>query len=95
MEWMVCIIYVIVVGQFINSKFAVKGKGTHRGHYFYRMSAGINLIIGPVGMIAVNLLLRDKGIIPEPFVLAALVGFFLVAMYGAYCCYKMLTCVEP
>ena len=27
MKWMVCIIYVIVVGQFINSKPAVKGKG--------------------------------------------------------------------
>ena len=73
----------------------LKERGTHRGHYFYQMSAGINLIIGSVGMIAVNLLLRDKGIIPEPFVLAAIVGFFLVAMYGAYCCYKMLKCVEP
>ena len=29
MKWMVCIIYVIVVGQFINSKPAVKGKGGH------------------------------------------------------------------
>ena len=95
MKWMVCIIYVIVVGQFINSKPAIKGKGTGRGHYFYKMSAGINLVFGLVGMIAVNLLLRDNGIIPESFVLAAIVGFFFVAMYGAYCCYKMLTCVEP
>lgn len=95
MKWIVCIIYVIVVGQLINNKPAVKGKGTHRGHYFYKMSAVINLVFGFVGMIAVNQLLRDKGIIPEPFVLAALVGFFLVVMYGAYCCYKMLTCVEP
>lgn len=54
MKWMVCIIYVIVVGQFINSKPAIKGKGTGRGHYFYKMSAGINLVFGLVGMIAVN-----------------------------------------
>lgn len=95
MKWMVCIIYVIVVGQFINSKPAIKGKGTGRGHYFYKMSAGINLVFGLVGMIAVNQLLRDKGIIPEPFVYAALVGFFFVVMYGAYCVYKMMISVEP
>lgn len=95
MEWMVCIIYVIVVGQFINSKPTIKGKGTHRGNYFYKMSGIINLVIGFLGMNAVNLLLRDKGIIPEPFVWAALVGFFFVVIYGLYCIYKMMTCVEP
>lgn len=42
------------------------------------------------GMIAVNLLLRDKSIIPQMYVQVGLAGFMLVMLYGMYCIAKCL-----
>jgi len=91
MEYMVILIYVVVMMQFINSKPLVKERSKCRGYSFYKRSAIINMIIGYGGMIAVNLLLRDKGIIPQSFVWMALIGFALVVIYSMYCIYRMMT----
>lgn len=95
MKYMVFIIYIIVVMQFINSKPIVKGNGTHRGRNFYKISGVVNLIVGMFGMVAVNMLLRDKNIIPQVFVWIALIGFAITMIYGMYCIYKMMVTDEP
>lgn len=82
------------VFQFINSKPIAKKTGNTRGYNFYKISAIVNMLVGMVGMVAVNLLLRDKNIIPQVFVMISLVGFFLTTIYGLYCFYKMITATE-
>lgn len=94
MEYMVFIIYIITVVQFINSKPSVKKNGICRGYNFYKISGVINIIVGMFGMSAVNLLLRDKNIIPQAFVWIALIGFAITMIYGMYCIYKMMVTVE-
>ena len=94
MEYLVFVIYIIVIVQFINSK-PVSKNGTQRGCEFYKTSGIANILVGNLGMIAVNSFLRDKNIIPQAFVWIALVGFALATIYGLYCIYKMLTTTEP
>lgn len=95
MKYMVFMIYVITVVQFINSKPIAKENGTHKGHGFYKISGITNLMVGFLGMFAVNVLLRDKDIIPQVFVWIALIGFAITMLYGMYCIYKMMVSVEP
>lgn len=91
---MVFVIYVIVIAQFINSKPVCKTNGMRRGREFYKISGIINVLSGNLGMIAINIFLRDKNIIPQAFVWIALIGFMIVMMYGLYCIYKMLVSIE-
>lgn len=97
MRYTVFLIYIVVMVQFINSKRKTVKEdgtnGTHRGYYFYRRSAIINIVLGTAGMVAVSFLLRDNNIIPQAqvFVWIALAGFMLMMFYGAYCMYKMVT----
>lgn len=94
MKYMVFVIYVITAIQFINSKPITKN-GVYRGYNFYKISGLINIVVGMFGMLAVNILLRDKNIIPQVFVWVALIGFAITMMYGMYCIYKMMTTSEP
>lgn len=94
MKYMVFIIYMVVVVQFINSKPIDNGNGVHRGCNFYKISGILNMVGGFLGMSAVNILLRDKGIIPPFFVWSALIGFAIVTIYGLYCIYKMMVSAE-
>lgn len=95
MKYMVFIIYVIVIGQFINSKPIVKENSTLRGKLFYKTSGLINFIIGFIGMVTVNTFLRGKKIIPQFYVWVALIGFSIMIMYAMYCIYKMIVSTEP
>lgn len=95
MRYMVFIIYVITVVQLLNSKPSVKENGIRRGRNFYKISGEINIVVGMFGMLAVNLLLRDKNIIPQAFVWIALIGFIITTLYGFYCFYKMMVNCEP
>jgi len=94
MKYMAFVIYVIVIMQFINSKPVCKANSTQRGKKFYKISGIFNVTGGLLGMIAVNMFLRDKNIIPQTYVWIALIGFFITMMYGLYCIYKMLVSVE-
>lgn len=91
---MVFAIYIIMVVQFVSSKPIAKN-GMPRGRQFYKISGFINIIVGMFGMVAVNMLLRDKNIIPQVFVWIALIGFVITVIYGLYCIYKMMVTVEP
>lgn len=93
MKYMVFVIYIISIMQFINSKSVAKN-GICRRRDFYKISGVINMIVGWFGMVAVNVLLRDKNIIPQAFVWIALIGFGIVMVYGMYCIYKMMVTVE-
>lgn len=93
MKYLVFIIYVINVMQFINSKPITKN-GKHRGYAFYKISGIINLLFGCFGMVAVNIFLRDKDIIPQAFVWIMLIGFAITMIYGMYCIYKMMVTDE-
>ena len=46
-------------------------------------------------MTAINLLLRDKGIIPQMYVWIGLIGFMLIEFYGLFCIIKMILSSEP
>ena len=94
MKYMVFVIYVIVIMQFVNSKPVCKANSIQRGKEFYKISGIINVIGGMLGMLAVNTFLRDKNIIPQTFVWIALVGFGITMMYGIYCIYKMLVSIQ-
>ena len=94
MKYMIFIIYVIVIGQFINSKPIGKKNSVRRGHLFYKTSALINFIIGFIGIFIVNTFLRGKEIIPQFFVWIALIGFLIMIIYAMYCIYKMLVSTE-
>ena len=94
MKYMVFVIYIISIMQFINSKSVAKN-GICRGRDFYKISGVINMIVGWFGMVAGNVLLRDKNIIPQAFVWIALIGFGITMVYGMYCIYKMMITVEP
>lgn len=94
MKYMVFIIYVIVIMQFVNSKPICKANSIRRGRQFYKISGIVNVIVGTFGMFAVNTFLRDKNIIPQTFVWFALIGFWITMMYGIYCIYKMLVSIE-
>lgn len=94
MKYMVFVIYIISIMQFINSKSVAKNR-ICRGRDFYKISGVINMIVGWFGMVAVNVLLRDKNIIPQTFVWIALIGFAITMVYGMYCIYKMMITVEP
>lgn len=93
MKYLVFIIYVIIVMQFINSK-PIARNGIHRGHDFYKIRGIVNLLFGFLGMFTVNTFLRDKDIIPQAFVWIALIGFFITVIYGLYCVYKMMVSTE-
>lgn len=93
MKYLVFIIYIIIVMQFIDSKPIAKN-GMHRGHTFYKISGIVNLLFGFLGMFTVNTFLRDKDIIPPAFIWIALIGFFIIVIYGMYCIYKMLVTTE-
>lgn len=95
MKYMVFVIYVIVIMQFINSKPVCKANSIRRGREFYKISGIINVTGGMFGMLAVNMFLRDKNIISQAFVWIALIGFAITMMYGMYCIYKMLVSTEP
>ena len=90
MKYMVFVIYVIVIMQFVNSKPVCKANSIRREKELYKISGIINVIGGMLGMLAVNTFLRDKNIIPQTFVWIALVGFGITMIYGIYCIYKML-----
>lgn len=94
MSYLVFVIYVITVMQFIYSKPVAK-HGNHRGCGFYKVSGIINMVVGFFGMVSINLFLRDKNIIPQTFVWIALIGFALTMFYGVYCIYKMMVTTEP
>lgn len=94
MKYMVFVIYVIVITQFINSKPVCKANSMQRGKEFYKISGIFNVTGGMFGMIAVNMFLRDKNIIPQTYVWIALIGFSIAMMYGLYCIYKMLVSIE-
>lgn len=94
MKYMVFVIYVIVIMQFVNSKPVCKANSIRKGHEFYKISGIVNVTSGTLGMIAVNMFLRDKNIIPQTFVWIALIGFVITMMYGLYCIYKMLVSIE-
>ena len=95
MKYLVFLIYVWVLLEFIYSKpVPIKGS-LPRGRKFYKINGIINLIFGFAGMILVNIFLRGKDIIPAFFVWAALIGFMLVIIYAMYCIYKMVVCCEP
>ena len=94
MKYMVFVIYVIVIMQFVNSKPVCKANSIRRGKEFYKISGIINVIGGMLGMLAVNTFLRDKNIIPQTFVWIALVGFGITMIYGIYCIYKMLVSIQ-
>lgn len=94
MKYMVFVIYVIVITQFINSKPVCKTNSMPRGREFYKISGIFNMIGGMLGMTAVNMFLRDKNIIPQTYVWILLIGFFITMMYGVYCIYKMLVSIE-
>lgn len=94
MKYMVFVIYVIVIMQFVNSKPVCKANSIRRGKEFYKISGIINVIGGMLGMLVVNTFLRDKNIIPQTFVWIALIGFGITMMYGIYCIYKMLVFIE-
>lgn len=99
MEYTVFLIYAYLIAQTIMNSFGTKreNKGNYicKGYQFYKIRGVINITIGCVGMIAVNLFLRDKNIISQTFVWAALIGFILIMFYGMYCIYKMITSTNP
>lgn len=95
MKYMVFIIYIIVMWQWINSTYIAKRVGIQRGYNYYKTRGIINTIIGFAGMFMVNIFLRDKDIIPPFFVWSALIGFFLLVLYGMFCIYKMMVSTEP
>lgn len=94
MEYLFFLLYVAVLGQFFVSK-PKKNVGYPKGRSFYKVSGIINLIFGFGGMIAVNLLLRDKDIISQIYVWIGLIGFILVGLYGMFCIVKMMLSSEP
>lgn len=65
MEYLFLIIYVVIIGELIHSKPIVKAGSVGRGHNYYKVSGTINIIAGITGMMAINTLLRDKGIISQ------------------------------
>ena len=99
MDYTVFLIYAYLITQTImdipNTKRENKGNYTRKGYQFYKIRGIINMTIGCVGMIAVNLFLTDKNIISQTFVWVALIGFMLIMLYGTYCFYKMIVSTEP
>lgn len=95
MEYLFFIIYGIVIGELIHSKPIRKIGSVPRGCRYYRTSGFINIIVGMIGILAINTLLRDKGIISHTFVWIGLIGFLITMIYGYYCIYMMLVTPEP
>ena len=50
----------------------------------YKATGTINIIFGIIGLSLINLLLRDKGIIPDIYVYIGLIGCFIVVVSGMY-----------
>lgn len=94
MEYLFYLLYVAVAAQLFNSK-PKKNIGYPKGRSFYKVSGIVNVILGVAGMTAINLLLRDKGIIPQMYVWIGLIGFMLIEFYGLFCIIKMILSSEP
>ena len=95
MEYLVFLIYGIIVMQFIsNGDIHAKNSGGS-GYKRYKIRGVINILVGLFGMRGVNVFLRDKDIVPQKFVWIALAGFAVIEIYGMYCIWKALTTNEP
>jgi len=98
MEYLVFIIYLIVVSQWIFEKKEKNAKSSTyspHGRSHFRMKGLLNLEVGFVGLILFNLLLRDKGIIPVWSFWVGFVGFSLFVISGMVCMVKMFTATQP
>lgn len=97
MKYLFFLLYVIVVGEFLfSSPIKIKkNSGNPRGRYFYKLSGIINVIFGSSGIIAINILLMNKNIIPQMYVWIGIIGFMLIEIYGMFCIVKMMLSVEP
>lgn len=94
MEYLFYLLYVVVAAQLFISK-PKKNIGYTKGRSFYKVSGIVNVILGVAGMTAINLLLRDKGIIPQMYVWIGLIGFMFIEFYGLFCIIKMILSSEP
>lgn len=93
MELLVFIIYGVVVAEWIfgNKTETAKGSTTiTRGHTYYKISGILNMTIGMIGLLLVNLFLRGKYIIPEWSVWVGMIGFIFMMFMGMYNIYKMM-----
>lgn len=97
MEYLVFVIYILVVGQFVCCKH-VENKGYNeyvpKGRAFYALSGIINISVSSLGINIINFFLKDKDVIPECLVWIALVGFLLMCFYGIYCIVKIIMSLE-
>ena len=94
MEFLVFVIYGIVMSEWIFGK-ASKNTGMGiRGRDYYKVSGMLNMITGMIGMLLFNSLLRGKDIIPEWSFWAGFIGFALIMILGMYYFIKMMISLE-
>lgn len=97
MEYLVFVIYLIVVTQWIFEKDKSNTKDSTsiaNGHSYYRFKGTANLLFGLIGLVIFNFLLRDKGIIPTWLFWTGFVGFVLIIISGMIYIIKMFT-IQP
>lgn len=94
MEYVIFVIYMITVAQFIFSKPMSSSNGPTRGRMFYKISSIINFIISVSGITIINLFIRDKDIISSTLMWISMGGFILLFLYSMYCVIKMLTVLD-
>lgn len=94
MEFLVFIIYGIVMSEWIFGKTSnSRGMGI-RGRDYYKVSGMLNMIAGMMGILLFNSLLRGKDIIPEWSFWAGFIGFALMLLIGMYYLIKMMMSLE-
>lgn len=91
MEFLVFLIYGIVMAQWVFGRTSNKSSTIVRGRDFYRVNGVLGVFLGMVGCLFLNIFLRDRGIIPVWSFWVAFVGFVLVMFMGFYYIYKMIT----
>ena len=91
MEYMVFLIYAIVISQWIFSgKEKAKATYSTQGYESYKVKGIINCVFGFVGLLCFQLFLRDKGIIPAWSFWVGAVGFIIITLLGMINIIKMM-----
>ncbi len=91
MEFLVFVIYGVVMAEWIyNTPFKKSGTVT-KGREHYKSHGMLNMIVGMVGLLLFNIYLRDKDIIPLWSFWTGFIGFAIVMFTGMGYIIKMIT----
>lgn len=95
MEFLVFIIYGVVMAEWVYKMSSKKSGTVTKGREHYKTHGLLNIIVGMVGLLLFNILLRDKELIPLWAFWTGFIGFTIVIRTGMFYIIKMIATELP